>query len=135
MTTKALPPSSNSASVPSFKSWRTWTNEINSATSYWNATANATAHTVLAVEEKTKQHEPGFKLTHEERMKKFDQHKYGICVTCDAGLDDQDDFTCDPRAPGGFALMCHACIDYYNKTGYVSCGYGPFSNAAYKMMW
>lgn len=103
----------------------------NTTTSYWNATATATSACVFAAEtEKT--HEPGFKLTHEERMKKCDQHKYGICVSCDAGLDDRADFTCDPRAPGGFALMCHACSDYYNKRGYVSCGYGPFSNAAYR---
>ena len=94
---------------------------------YWTATAAATSVTVLA----SKTHEPGFKLTHEERMKKFDEHQYGLCVTCDAGLDDRADFTCDPRAPGGFALMCNACGDYYNKNGYVSCGYGPFSNAAY----
>jgi len=102
-----------------------------SSTNYWTATATATSATVLAVEEK-KPHKPGFKLTHEERMTKCDQHKYGICVTCDAGLDDRADFTCDPRMPGGFALMCHGCFDYYNKNGYVSCGYGPFSNAAYR---
>jgi hypothetical protein len=99
------------------------------ATSYWTATASAASACVSAVET-TKTHVPGFKLTHEERMTKCDQHKYGICVSCDAGLDDRADFTCDPRAPGGFALMCHACSDYYNKNGYVSCGYGPFSNAA-----
>jgi hypothetical protein len=99
------------------------------ATHYWSATAAATCGSVVvfAVDD-----EPGFQLTHEERMKKCDQHKYGICVSCDAGLDDRADFTCDPRMPGGFALMCHACGDYYNKNGYVSCGYGPFSNAAYR---
>ena len=97
-------------------------------TEYWNATAAATSVTVSA----SKTHEPGFKLTQEERMKKFDEHKYGLCVTCDAGLDDRADFTCDPRNPGGFALMCNECGDYYNLNGYVSCGYGPFSNAAYK---
>jgi hypothetical protein len=109
------------------------------ATHYWSATAAATCGSVVvfAVDEEekiatTKTHEPGFQLTHEERMKKCDQHKYGICVSCDAGLDDRADFTCDPRMPGGFALMCHACGDYYNKNGYVSCGYGPFSNAAYR---
>lgn len=110
------------------------------ASHYWTATAAATCGSVVVFscgeeEEKNvkmKAHIPGFKLTHEERMKKCDQHKYGICVTCDTGLDDRADFTCDPRMPGGFALMCHACSDYYNKNGYVSCGYGPFSNAAYR---
>jgi hypothetical protein len=29
-------------------------------------------------------------------------------------------------------MMCNACIDYYNKAGYVSCGYGPFANAGYR---
>ena len=108
-----------------------------SATMYWTATANATSACASAVETTTtttttKTHVPGIKLTHEERMTKFDQHKYGVCVTCDTGLDDRADFTCDPRMPGGFSLMCHACSDYYNKNGYVSCGYGPFSNAAYR---
>ena len=74
-------------------------------------------------------HKPGFKLTQDERAKKFDEHNYGVCVSCDTGLDVHDDFICDPRLPGGFALMCTACIDYYNKNGYVSCGYGQFSNA------
>jgi hypothetical protein len=104
------------------------------ATNYWTATATATSASVLTVEETKKPHQPGFKLTHEQRMEKCDRHKYGICVSCDAGLDDRADFTCDPRAPYGFALMCTACSDYYNKVGYVSCGYGPFSNAVWKSM-
>ena len=76
-----------------------------------------------------RRHEP---LTHKERMTKFDQHKYGLCVSCDAGLDDRADFTCDPRLPGGFAMMCNACVEYYNKNGYTSCGFGPFSNAVFR---
>ena len=100
------------------------------AADYWSATAAAAtcgSVVVLAVEEEmtiaTKTHEPGFKLTQEERMTKFDEHQFGLCVTCDAGLDDRADFTCDPRFPRGFALMCNACFEYYNKNGYVSCGY------------
>lgn len=79
-----------------------------------------------------RRHEPGIKLTHEERMTKFDQHKYGLCVSCDNGLDDRADFTCDPRLLSGFAMMCNACVDYYNKNGYTSCGFGPFSNAVFR---
>jgi hypothetical protein len=79
-----------------------------------------------------RRHEPGLKLTHEERMTKFNQHEYGLCVSCDAGLDDRLGFTCDPRLPGGFAMMCNACCDYYNKVGYSSCGFGPFSNGLFK---
>jgi len=104
---------------------------MNATTNYWTDTATATATansaSVLAVE-----HAPGFKLTQEERMKKFDEHKYGMCVSCDAGLDDRATFQVDPRFPRGFAMMCNACIDYYNKAGYVSCGYGPFANAGYR---
>jgi hypothetical protein len=102
-------------------------------TSYWTATAAAaTAATVVSASASaTKTHEPGFKLTQEERMKKFDEHKFGLCVSCDAGLDDRADFMPDPRFPKGFPLMCNACVDYYNKAGYVGCGYGPFSNAAF----
>jgi hypothetical protein len=78
------------------------------ATNYWTATANTTA--VTAAPEK---HTPGFKLTEEERSKKHDLHKYGLCCSCDNGLDDRADFLCDV---GG--LMCNACSEYY--TG----GYG-----------
>ena len=94
------------------------------ATHYWSATAAATCGSVVvfAVEEEEEENNaqmkvPGFKLTTEERMKECERHKYGICVSCDAGLDDRADFTCDPRMPGGFALMCNACGDYYNKNG------------------
>jgi hypothetical protein len=74
---------------------------------------------------------PELKLTHEQRKTKFDKHKYGLCVACDVGLDDRADFTCDPRLPGGFAMMCNACVEYYNKNGYMSCGFGPFSNNSF----
>ena len=106
-------------------------NATDSSTNYWTATATATTNSASGLALEKKPHEPGFKLTQEERMKKFDQHKYGMCVSCDAGLDDRADFECDPRFPRGFAIMCCACIDYYNKNGYVSCGYGPFANAGY----
>lgn len=73
------------------------------ATNYWTATATAT--TVMAP---AKKHTPGFKLTEEERSKKHDLHKYGLCRSCDNGLDDRADFMCDF---GG--LMCNACCEYY----------------------
>lgn len=99
------------------------------------ATADATYLTATAsvlTLETNKTHKPGFKLTQDERTKKFDEHNYGLCVSCDTGLDVLADFICDPRFPKGFALMCNACVDYYNKNGYVSCGYGPFSNSMMK---
>jgi hypothetical protein len=60
------------------------------------------------------QHVPGYKLPVEERMKKFDEHKFGLCVSCDAGLDEPNDFMRDPVTftPG---LMCHDCIHYYSS--------------------
>ena len=70
------------------------------ATNYWTATAT----TVMAAEK----HTPGFKLTEEERAKKHDQHKFGLCCDCDAGLDDRADFICDVSG-----LMCNACQAYY----------------------
>jgi hypothetical protein len=72
------------------------------ATNYWTATATATA--VVPAEK----HTPGFKLTEEERSKKHDQHKYGLCCDCDTGLDDRADFICVKNG-----LMCNACDAYY----------------------
>jgi hypothetical protein len=65
-------------------------------------------------EEPAAQHVPGYKLPVEERMKKFDEHKFGLCVSCDAGLDEPNDFMRDPVTftPG---LMCHDCIHYYSS--------------------
>ena len=95
-------------------------------------TGNLTATATVSSLETKKTHKPGFKLTQNERKNKFDEHIHGLCVSCDTGLDHQADFICDPRFPKGFALMCNACVEYYNKNGYVSCGYGPFSNAMMK---
>jgi hypothetical protein len=108
------------------------------SSNYWTATAAAsTSASVLAVDTTTKTHVPGYKLPLEERMKKFDTHKFGLCVSCDAGLDDYDDFERDPVTftPG---LMCHDCIHYYkkdcvhyyNKAGYVGRGYDPMTPGA-----
>jgi len=55
---------------------------------------------------------PGFKLTEEERAKKSDQHKFGLCCDCDAGLDDRADFICDYQSNGGMRLICSACSDF-----------------------
>ena len=110
----------------------TATEQIHERTSMTTTTKDTNYLTATASAVTLETHKPGLKLTQDERTKNFDQHKYGLCVSCDTGLDDPANFTCDPRLPGGFALMCTACIDYYNKNGYVSCGYGPFSNAMMK---
>ena len=87
------------------------TNEMTTtATNYWTATANATAPTAASA---LQQHVPGFKLTQEERDIKSDEHKYGLCCSCDAGLDDRADFVCHSKKDGELSLMCNACDDYY----------------------
>jgi hypothetical protein len=89
----------------------TTTNATN-ATNYWTATATATAATGAWAITK---HIPGFKLTKEQRDIKSDEHQFGLCCSCDAGLDDRADFICDTRENGGFALMCNACSEFYTE--------------------
>ena len=81
-----------------------------SSTNYWTATATATTGAWAITK-----HAPGFKLTKEERDIKSDEHQFGLCCSCDAGLDDRADFVCDTRENDGFALMCNACSDYYTQ--------------------
>jgi hypothetical protein len=81
------------------------------ATNYWTTTAAATAAATAvtaAAATSAEKHTPGFKLTEDERSKKHDLHKYGLCCSCDNGLDDRADFICDTAG-----LMCNACCDYY----------------------
>ena len=98
------------------------TNYLTSTTNYWTATAVATTPPVIT-HRFTEKHTPGFKLTNEDREIKIDQHKYGLCCTCDAGLDDRADFVCniqmrDNLAAEFFGLMCNACHDYYTGPSY-----------------
>jgi hypothetical protein len=104
-----------------------------SSETYWRATATLiggvpifepTTDIVIQIQpstfqQTTSKHTPGFKLTQDERAKKSDQHKFGLCCDCDAGLDDRADFICDNRSNGGFALMCNACNDYYTNGGHL----------------
>lgn len=88
-------------------------------TNYWTATAAATTPLVIA-HRFTEKHTPGFKLTKEQRDIKSDEHKYGLCSTCDSGLDDRADFVCDFQmhnnlAADFFGLMCNACHEYYTE--------------------
>jgi len=90
----------------------TTTTTTTTATNYWTATANATAVTAASALP-VKQHAPGFKLTQEERDIKSDEHKYGLCCSCDAGLDDRADFVCHSKKDGELTLKCNDCDDYY----------------------
>jgi hypothetical protein len=90
------------------------TNEMTTtATNYWTATANAAAATAASALPVKQQHVPGFKLTLEQRDIKSDEHKYGLCCSCDAGLDDRADFVCFSKKDGELTLRCNACDDYY----------------------
>ena len=93
------------------------TNEMTTtATNYWTATANATSASAAASALHVKQqHVPGFKLTLEERDIKSDEHKYGLCCSCDAGLDDRADFVCHSKKDGELTLRCNACDEYYTQ--------------------
>jgi hypothetical protein len=61
---------------------------------------------------KKTRHEPGIKLTELERTEKSCEHEFGICSSCDAGLDSQDDFVCSVVADD-VKVRCNACYDYY----------------------
>ena len=53
-----------------------------------------------------------FKLTPEERAIKSGKHKFGLCSSCDEGLDDRADFHAyfnDEK----MELTCNACDDYF----------------------
>ena len=52
-------------------------------------------------------------MSKEKRDAEIDKHKFGLCCCCDNALDDRADFIVDPRPNGNFALMCHACHEYY----------------------
>ena len=65
-------------------------------------------------EQPTQPHQPGIKLTKEERNTNSRSHKFGLCEYCDAGLDDSADFICHTPTNVGFKLMCNACHEYHN---------------------
>ncbi len=97
------------------------------ATTYWTATALATtAVTTTMTTTTTTMTTPAlapakyaetngpfnFTLTPEERAKKSGQHKFGLCDSCDTGLNDRADFHCyfDDKK---MTLTCNACDSYF----------------------
>jgi hypothetical protein len=63
-------------------------------------------------------HAPGIKLTDKERANKGINHTYGLCCSCDAGLDCGTDFIHYNHPSGAYALcMCVACNRHYAETG------------------
>lgn len=93
------------------------------ATTYWTATALATT-AVTTTTTMTPVHAPApakyaetngpfnFTLTPEERLVKSGQHKFGLCDSCDTGLNDRADFHCyfDDKK---MTLTCNACDSYF----------------------
>lgn len=70
------------------------------------------------------EHVPFMNLTKEQRREKSDKFKFGLCCSCDTGLDDKSEFVCDPRPNGAFVLTCNACDDYNRQLFFVGCGQG-----------
>ena len=73
---------------------------------------------------------PTIQLTLIERDEKSCQHEFGICDTCDAGLDNRDDFVVTVVADE-IKVRCNACEIYYQveesvETIFGSC-YDEFS--------
>jgi predicted amidophosphoribosyltransferase len=57
-------------------------------------------------------HTPVIKLTELERFEKSNEHPFGLCSSCDAGLDNREDFVCSVVADD-VKVRCNACYDYY----------------------
>jgi hypothetical protein len=86
------------------------------ATTYWTATATAVALVTTpphnTVETRSDAGPFNFTLTREERLVKSGQHKFGLCDSCDTGLNDRADFHCyfnDTK----MTLTCNACDSYF----------------------
>lgn len=78
----------------------------------------------------TTKNQPAIKLTQFERDEKSSQYEFGICETCDAGLDNRDDFVVTVVADG-IKVRCNNCDFYYQvdesvETIFGSC-YDEFS--------
>ena len=79
------------------------------ATDYWMATATATA-TATAL---TTTNPFPVQLTKEQRDEKRCDYQFGLCDTCDAGLDDRGEVNFHYRADGTVETLCDACHNYY----------------------
>jgi hypothetical protein len=75
---------------------------------------------VAAASAAAPQHVPFMNLTKDQRDKKSDQFKFGLCAHCDAGLDDESDFVCEPRGLGcSWVMACNACHEYYQQLAHL----------------
>jgi hypothetical protein len=87
------------------------------ATNYWNSTAFAVEPACHHDHDDSNDDAPyNFKLTPEERTKKSGQHQFGLCESCDTGLDDRADFHCYFN-DNKMVLTCNACDSYFDGGG------------------
>lgn len=86
-------------------------------TNYWTATAFAVGPACHHDDNNDNDDAPyNFKLTPEERAKKSGQHQFGLCESCDTGLDDRADFHCYFN-DNKMVLTCNACDSYFDGGG------------------
>ena len=86
-------------------------------TNYWTATAFAVGPVCHHDDNNDNDDAPyNFKLTPEERAKKSGQHQFGLCESCDTGLDDRADFHCYFN-DNKMVLTCNACDSYFDGGG------------------
>ena len=57
---------------------------------------------------------PVIKLTELERVQKSSEHEFGICDTCDTGLDNREDFVCSV-VEYVLHVRCNNCHYYYEE--------------------
>ena len=65
-------------------------------------------------DENTIPHVPYMNLTPDERYNMSHNFKFGMCTHCDAGLDDESEFVCEPRWQST-VLVCNPCHKYYQR--------------------
>lgn len=89
-------------------------NERMTSTDYWTsiAAAAAAAPAAASAHAATTPAAPRIRLSQFERDEKSSQHKFGICCSCDAGLDDRADFAITVVADG-IKVRCNDCESYY----------------------
>jgi len=74
----------------------------------------------VAAASAAQQRAPFMNLTKDQRDKKSDKFKFGLCVHCDAGLDDESDFVCEPRGLGcSWVMACNACHEYFQQLAHL----------------
>jgi predicted amidophosphoribosyltransferase len=87
------------------------TNEETTSSMQTIATTETTGTTGTTGTTKTA-HTPVIKLTELERAQKSTEHEFGICGSCDAGLDNQEDFV-SSNVADSLKVRCNACYHYY----------------------